>query len=66
MLSAAAQQPKATVQFLEYKADKAVEEFLITSKTSDARSQGATTEAYGSIRRKKERAKATPQMMSRW
>jgi hypothetical protein len=37
--------------------------FLITSKVLDARRQGATTEAYGAIRRKEERSKATPQMM---
>jgi hypothetical protein len=29
----------------------------------DARRRGATTEAYGGIRRKEERSKATPQMM---
>jgi hypothetical protein len=39
------------------------EEFLITGKASDARRRGATTEAYGAIRRKEKRAKATPQMM---
>jgi len=39
------------------------EQFLITSKASDARRRGATTEAYEAIRRKEERAKATPQMM---
>jgi len=38
--------------------------FLITSKASDARRQGTTTEAYGAIRRKEERSQATPQMMS--
>jgi hypothetical protein len=37
--------------------------FLITRKVLDARRRGATTEAYGAIRRKKERSKATPQMM---
>jgi hypothetical protein len=37
--------------------------FLITSKVLDVRRQGATTEAYGSIRRKEKRSKATPQMM---
>jgi hypothetical protein len=37
--------------------------FLITSKVLDARHQGATTEAYGAIRRKEERSTATPQMM---
>jgi len=37
--------------------------FLITSKVLDARRRGATTEAYGAIRRKEERSKATPQMM---
>ena len=31
---------------------------LITRKASDARRQGATTEAYGAIRRKEERAPA--------
>jgi len=36
---------------------------LITSKVLDARRRGATTEAYGAIRRKEERSKATPQMM---
>jgi hypothetical protein len=36
------------------------EEFLITSKVLDARRQGATTEAYGAIRCKEERSKATP------
>jgi len=48
--------------------------FLITIKVLDAsrRSrlqrgrQGATTEAYGAIRRKEERSKATPQMMPWW
>jgi hypothetical protein len=34
--------------------------FLITSKVLDARRRGATTEAYGAIRRKEERPKATP------
>jgi hypothetical protein len=34
--------------------------FLITSKALDARRRGATTEAYGAIRRKEERSKATP------
>ena len=34
------------------------EEFLITSNASDARRRGATTEAYGAIRRKEERALA--------
>jgi len=34
------------------------EEFLITSTASDARRRGATTEAYGAIRRKEERALA--------
>jgi len=34
--------------------------FLITSKVLDARRRGATTEAYGVIRRKEERSKATP------
>ena len=29
----------------------------------DARRRGVTTEAYGAIRRKEERSKATPQMM---
>jgi len=38
-------------------------QFLITSKASDARRRGATTEAYEPIRRKEEQAKATPQMM---
>ena len=33
---------------------------LITSKALDARRQGVTTEAYGAIRRKEERSKATP------
>jgi len=37
--------------------------FLITSKVLGARRRGATTEAYGAIRRKEERSKATPQMM---
>jgi len=37
--------------------------FLITRKVLDARRRGATTEAYGTIRRKEERSKATPQMM---
>jgi hypothetical protein len=37
--------------------------FLITSKVLDARRRGATTEAYGAIRRKEEGSKATPQMM---
>jgi len=36
---------------------------LITSKALDARRRGAKTEAYGAIRRKEERSKATPQMM---
>jgi len=36
--------------------------FLITSKASDARRQGATTEAYGPIRRKEER---TPALLGR-
>jgi len=41
--------------------------FLNTGKILDARRRGATTEAYGAIRRKEERSKATPQMMScRW
>jgi len=34
--------------------------FLITSKVLDSRRRGATTEAYGVIRRKEERSKATP------
>jgi hypothetical protein len=44
--------------------------FLITSKASDARRQGATTEAYGPIRRKEQRMPArlgwtaTQQMVS--
>ena len=33
--------------------------FLITSKALDVRRRGATTEAYGVIRRKEERSKAT-------
>jgi hypothetical protein len=33
---------------------------LITSKVLGARRRGATTEAYGAIRRKEERSKATP------
>jgi hypothetical protein len=33
--------------------------FLITSKVLDVRRRGATTEAYGLIRRKEERSKAT-------
>ena len=33
--------------------------FLITNKAADARRQGAMSEAYGAIRRKEERAKAT-------
>ena len=33
---------------------------LITSGVLDARRRGATTEAYQAIRRKEERAKATP------
>jgi hypothetical protein len=33
---------------------------LITRKVLDARRRGATTEAYGAIRRKEERSKATP------
>jgi len=33
-------------------------------QASDARRQGATTEAYGPIRRKEERTQATQQMMS--
>jgi len=37
--------------------------FLITSKVLDARRRGVTTEAYGAIRRKEERSKATPQMI---
>jgi len=37
--------------------------FLIASKVLDARRRGATTEAYGAIRRKEERSKATPQMI---
>ena len=32
--------------------------FLITGKASDARRHGATTEAYGALRRKEERALA--------
>lgn len=36
---------------------------MISSKVLDARHQGAKTEAYGVIRRKEERSKATPQMM---
>jgi len=40
--------------------------FLITSKVLDARRRGETTEAYGAIRRKEERSKATPQMMPCW
>jgi hypothetical protein len=48
---------------------------LINSKALDARRRGATTEAYGAIRRKpveslqverEERSKATPQMMPSW
>jgi hypothetical protein len=37
--------------------------YLITIKVLDARRRGATTEAYGAIRRKEARSKATPQMM---
>jgi len=33
--------------------------FLIPSTVLDARRRGATTEAYGAIRRKEERSKAT-------
>ena len=41
--------------------------FLIASKVLDARRRGATTEAYGAIRRKEERSKATVQiMLCRW
>jgi hypothetical protein len=36
------------------------EVFLITRKVLDARRRGATTEAYGAIRRKEEGSKATP------
>jgi hypothetical protein len=39
--------------------------FLITSKVLDVRRRGATTEAYGIIRRKEERSKATPLLRSR-
>jgi len=48
---------------LEPRARGGYQEFLITSKASDARRRGATTEAYDAIRRKEERTKATPQMM---
>jgi len=34
--------------------------FLIISKVLDARHRGVTTEAYGAIRRKEKRSKATP------
>jgi hypothetical protein len=37
---------------------------LVTIKVLDARRRGATTEAYGVIRRKEERSKATMQMMA--
>jgi hypothetical protein len=43
---------------------KAYSPSLITIKVLDARRRGATTEAYEAIRRKEERSKATPQMMS--
>ncbi len=39
------------------------EVFLITRKVLDAMRQGATTEAYGAIRREEERSKATLQMI---
>jgi hypothetical protein len=39
--------------------------FLITSKVLDVKRRGATTEAYGIIRRKEERSKATPLLRSR-
>ena len=42
---------------------EASRKFLITRKVSDVRRRGATTEAYGDIRRRKERSKATPQTM---
>jgi hypothetical protein len=38
--------------------DASFKKSLITSKASDARRRGATTEAYGTIRRKEERALA--------
>jgi hypothetical protein len=38
--------------------DAGFEQFLITSKASDARRRGATTEAYRAIRRKEERVLA--------
>jgi hypothetical protein len=38
---------------------------LITIKVLDARRRGTTTEAYGAIRRKEERSKATPLARSR-
>jgi hypothetical protein len=51
---------------MQPKRDAGFEGILITSKASDARRRGATTEAHAAIRRKEERAKATPQMMSWW
>lgn len=54
---------RSTASFPEPKPEAGFAQFLITSEASDARRRGATTEAYGAIRRKEERAKATPQMM---
>ena len=55
--------PKSTASFPDGAREVGFGQFLITSRASDARRRGATTEAYGTIRRKEERAKATPQMM---
>jgi len=43
---------------LDYSLDAGFGQSLIASKASDARRRGATTEAYGAIRRKEERALA--------
>ena len=39
---------------------------MITSKVLDARRRGATTEAYGTIRRKEKRSKETPPFDFAW
>jgi len=58
--------PKSTASFPDDAREVGFGQFLITSRASDARRRGATTEAYGTIRRKEESASggnATPQMM---
>ena len=53
----------SNARILEASPESGFERFPVNSKAPDARRRGATSEAYGAIRRNEKRAKATPQMM---